>query len=163
MVMGVTFIAAGIVPILFGLGVMTPPPTPSDGPPTPGWVGIAAGLMFVLAGLDVILDYAIADGVGPDNDLKPGTPLTIRGLNLLFGMSIVGLLTAISAWVAFGAGPRSFSSTIVLPFMWRHNPHASEMSGRMVFGFGTVLTALMFVLCGVVGLRRFIRAWREGV
>ena len=160
--MGLVFIAAGIVPMLFGLGVITPP-TPADGTPTPAWIGTGAGLMFVLAGLAVILDYGIAGGVGPDGDLKPGTPLAIRGINLLLGMSIVGLLTAISGWVAFGPGPRTFSSTIVLPFMWRHNPHASEMGGRIAFGFGTLLMALMFVLCGVVGVRRFMRAWREGV
>ena len=158
-VMGGGFVVCGLFPILFGLGVLTPAPT-SD-PPPPGWVAIAAGLMFVLAGIDVIVDYGIAGGVEPDGDFKPGTPLTIRGANLLLGMGIVGLMTAVFGWVAFGSGPRTFSSTIAIPFWWHHNPHSGEMSGRLAFGFVTILLAMMFVTCGVVGIRRFVRAWRE--
>jgi hypothetical protein len=156
---GSACLVCGIFPILFGLGIVTPPP--GADPPPPGWVGLAAGLMFVLAGLAVILDYGIGGGVGPDGDLKPGTPLSIRGANLLLGLGIVGLMTAVAGWVAFGPGPRTFSSTIALPFYGSHNRDAGEMTGRFVFGMGTVLLALMFVACGVSGVRRFIRAWRS--
>ena len=117
--------------------------------------------MFVLAGLDVILDYGIAGGPGADGDLKPGTPLAIRGMNLLLGMGIVGLMTAVTGWVAFGRGPQQFSSTITLPFYSSHNAASSELTGRLVFGTGAVLMAAMFVACGLVGVRRFVRACRE--
>jgi hypothetical protein len=152
-------ILCGVFPILIGLGVLTP--TPPDGPPTPGWVAVAAGLMFVFAGVAIVLDYGVAGGVGPDGDLKPGTPLVIRGANLLLGMGIVGLMTAVAGWVAFGTGPRRFSSTVSLPFYSSHNPASSELTGRVVFGAGAVLMAAMFVACGVVGVRRFVRAWRQ--
>jgi hypothetical protein len=138
---GSACLVCGIFPILFGLGV-------------------AAGLMFVLAGLAVILDYGVGPGVGPDGDLKPGTPLSIRGANLLLGLGIVGLMTAVVGWVAFGPGPRTFSSTITLPFYGSHNRGAGEMTGRFLFGIGAVLLGVMFVTCGIAGVRRFIRAWR---
>jgi hypothetical protein len=77
-------------------------------------------------------------------------------------MGIVGLMTSVFGWVAFGSGPRAFSSTIAIPFLWRYNPHSSEITGRLVFGLGTGLLGLMFGACGVVGVRRFVRAWRNG-
>jgi len=112
---GIVFIAAGVMPILIGAGVVHP-----DGNTTPPWVAFAVGLLFVSAGLAIIVDYAIAGGVGPDGDLVPGTPFAIRVANLVFGLAIVGLMTAVFGWVAFGSGPRAFSTTIVLPF-WYSN------------------------------------------
>lgn len=151
-------VLCGVFPILVGLGILTPSPGPD--PPPPPWVPVAAGIMFVLAGLAVILDFGVAGGVGPDGDFRPGTPLAIRGANLLLGLGIVGLMTAVFGWIAFGSGPRTFSTTLALPFgVWR-NPHASEMMGRVTFGIGTSLLATMFLACGVVGIHRFVRAWR---
>src|SRR5581483_8197814 len=122
----------------------------------PLWVAFAAGLMFVCAGLAIIVDYAIAGGVGPDGDLVAGTPFAIRVANVVFGLAIVGLMTAVFGWVAFGAGPREFSTTIELPFWFSHG-RSSELPGRIAFGIGTVLMALMFVACGIVGVRRLLR------
>lgn len=151
-------ILCGVFPILVGLGILTP--SPGADPPPPGWVPVAAGVMFILAGVAVILDYGVAGGVGPDGDFRPGTPLAIRGANLLLGLGIVGLMTAEFGWIAFGRGPRTFSSTLVLPFgVWR-TPHANEVTGRVVFGIGATLLAAMFLACGIVGIHRFVRAWR---
>lgn len=155
---GSVFVVAGLFPILLGLGMLTP--SPSSNPPPPTWVAMAAGLMFVLAGLAVILDYGIAGGLGPDGDFHPGTPLMIRGANLLLGLGIVGLMTAVFGWIAFGSGPRTFSSTLSLPFGIWQNPHASERMGRAVFGLGATLFAAMFLACGWVGVHRFVRLWR---
>ena len=154
---GLFSIVAGLYPIAIGLGIITPPSV--DLPP-PDWVPAAAGLMFVFAGVAVIIDYGIAGGVGPDGDLLPGTPFWIRSLNFVLGLGIVGMMAAVFGWVAFGPGPRTFSTTIVLPFLVRHNPHAGELSGRIAFGIGAILLALMFVACGVVGAKRLARAWR---
>jgi hypothetical protein len=150
--MGSLFVACGVFPILIGTGVVAP----STGD-APGWVGTAAGALFIFAGFDIILDYAIAGGVGPDGDLKPGTPTAIRVANLIFGLVIVGLLTSIFGWVAFGPGERHFTSTLTLPFMplrWQ----SGELSGRIAFGGAAVLGAVMFVACGVSGVRRLHRA-----
>jgi hypothetical protein len=113
--------------------------------------------MFGVAGLVIILDYGVAGGVGPDGDFKPGTPFAIRAANLVLGMTILGLLVAVFGWVSFGSGPRRFSSTLWLPFMTRQWA-SSELSGRIVFGAGTLLMVVMFVGCTYVGIERLLRA-----
>src|SRR5215471_12547791 len=120
---------------------------------TPEWVGFAAGLAFVLAGAALVVGYAVAGGAAPDGDLPPGTPFGVRLLQYLLGLGIVGLLTAIGAWVAFGPGRREFSIT-GLPVL---GPRAGEVMGRVAFGVGTVLTAVVFVLLAVVSGRRLRR------
>lgn len=154
--MGLIFVLAGLPAVLIGLGVITPA---NVDPETPRWVALGAGLLFALAGLALILDYAIAGGVGPDGDLRQGAPFAIRVANLVIGMAIVGLMTAIFGWVAFGSGPRRFSTTMTLPFMTQHWM-SGEMSGRVAFGIATVLMAAMFVFCTVVGIERLRRAKR---
>jgi hypothetical protein len=152
--MAAVFIASGVVPILVGLGVMRP-----SGDLPPAWVAVAAGLVFMCGGLAVAVDYGIAHGIGPDGDFPPDTPFAIRLANFLLGSAIVGLLTGIFGWVAFGPGPRTFSSTLSLPFLPLHR-QSGEMSGRIAFGAATLLLAPMFVACGVSGVRRLMRAWR---
>ena len=149
--MGATFIAFGVVPILLGCGVIKP----SDGD-APGWVAIAAGVTFICGGLAVIVDFAIADGVGPDGDFKPGTPTIIRAANLVLGLAIIGLMAAITGWIAFGSGPREFTSTLTLPFLpvrWR----SGALTGRIAFGASTLLLGVMFVACAVSGVRQLRR------
>ena len=154
--MGAAFIAAGIFPMLIAAGIVKP----SDGD-APGWVAAAAGLMFISAGLAVVLDFAVADGVGPDGDFKPGTPNSIRAANLVLGLAIVGLMASVTGWIAFGPGPRHFTSTLTLPFLplrWQ----SGELTGRIGFGISTVLLVLMFVACGVSGARRLRRGIMVG-
>jgi hypothetical protein len=152
--MGVAFIACGVPPVLIGLGILHP-----AGELPPAWVPIAAGLLFVFAGIAIVLDYAIADGIAPDGDFPAGTPLAIRAANLVLGLAIVGLMTSLFGWVAFGSGPREFSTTISLPFWYSHG-RSSELTGRIAFGIATVLFALMFVACGISGVRQLVRAAR---
>ena len=127
-----------------------PTDTPGD---TPRWIGAAAGLAFVLAGAAVIVGYAVAGGAAPDGDLPAGTPFGVRLTQYLLGLSIVGLMTAIGAWVTFGPGRREFSIT-GLPVL---GPRAGEIMGRVAFGLGTVLSAVFFVLLAVVSARRLRR------
>jgi hypothetical protein len=159
LLMGALFIASGVFPILIGFGVVTPAPRAT--PPPPAWVAIAVGLMFVFAGLALILDFAIANGVGADGDLAPGTPLLVRGANFTLGAAIVALMTAVTGWIAFGPGPRQFSTSFTLPFVSRQW-QSGDLGGRIAFGFATVLLAVMFVACGTAGFRRLVRAWRSG-
>jgi len=119
----------------------------------------AAGATFICGGLAVILDFAVAGGVGPDNDFKPGTPTVIRVLNLCLGLAIIGSMAAIAGWIAFGRGPRHFTTTLTLPFMPMPERWASgELSGRIAFGAASILMGLMFVACAVSGVRRIIAA-----
>jgi len=152
--MGFLFIVCGVPAILIGSGVLSPS---NADPTTPGWVTVCVGLLFVVAGLTVILDYDVAGGVGPDGDFRPDTPFAIRAANLGLGMTIIGLMTAVFGLVAFGSGTRRFSSAMSLPFVTRQWV-SSEMSGRVAFGAATVLMALMFICCTVLGIERLWRA-----
>jgi hypothetical protein len=158
-VVGLLATACGLPPILIGSGVLAP--NPAD-PNTPAWVAICAGLLFVVAGLAIILDYGIAGGMGPDGDFRPGTPFAIRLANFLLGMTIVGLMVAVFGWVAFGSGPRRFSSTISMPFV-NQRWASGELSGRVVFGGATMLMAAMWVCCTLVGIERLRRARKQPV
>ena len=156
--MGLVFIAAGAPAILSAVGAFRPlAGDPSTPPP---WVIFAIGLMFIAAGLAVILDYTIAGGLGPDGDFKPDTPFAIRVANFVLGIAILGLMVAVFGWVAFGGGPRRFSMTISLPFVSRA-ARSSDWSGRVVFGGATVLLAAMFIASSIVGAERLWRA-RQG-
>jgi hypothetical protein len=156
--MGCLFVGVGAFPILIGLGVLTP--TTVDPDQAPPWVAVCAGVMFVMAGLAIVLDYGIAGGVGADGDLLPGTPMAIRIGNLLLGGTIVGLMTAVFGWVAFGPGPRNFSSTVSLPFL-SFTRTSGELFGRVIFGIATALMALMFLTCTIVGIERLWRARKQ--
>ena len=152
--MGLTFIAFGVSTILLGLGIITPD---NPEPGTPTWVPVCAGVMFVVAGLVVILDFAIAGGTGPDGDFLPGTPFAIRLGNLVLGIMMLGSMIAIFGWVAFGSGPRRFSSSISLPFV-SQRWSSGEISGRTLFGAWTVFMIVFLVGCTVAGVRRLWRA-----
>ena len=151
---GALFIASGVFPILVGGGTI-----PRGDADAPAWVIGAAGATFICAGLAVVLDYGIAGGVGPDNDLLPGTPTSVRVANLILGLAIVGLMAAIAGWIAFGPGPRHFTTTLIVPFVPVPRRWASgEWPGRVAFGVGSVLMAAMFVACAVSGVRRIAQS-----
>lgn len=148
---GSLFIACGIVPILIGFGVIAPASQDA-----PRWVASAVGLMFACAGAAIVVDYGIGGGLDPSGDFKPGAPLPLRIANLSLGLAIVGLMASVFGWVAFGPGPRQFTSTLTLPFMplrWR----SGEWTGRAAFGAASILLVVMFVACGVSGVRRMRR------
>ena len=125
--LGLMVAAMGIAMILLAAGAIGPDAVTSES--TPRWVGICAGLVFLFGGVALIIGYAVAGGAGPDGDLPPGTPWWLRLTQYLLGLVIVGSMTAIASWVAFGPGSRTFSTTI--PFVGR-GP-ASEIVGRSAF------------------------------
>ena len=153
-IMGALFIACGLFPVLTA-SASSPDPEPDA---APAWV------IMPLASCSsrrpsVILGYGIAGGVGPDGDLKPGTPLVIRCASLLLGLMIVGLMLSVFGWVAFGRGARHFSTSVSLPFVsqrWQ----SADLIGRVVFGFGALLLAVMFVVAGFTGVRKLVSAIR---
>jgi hypothetical protein len=148
--------AAGCPPILIATGVITG----NLAPGVPPWVGVAAGLVFIFGGAAVIVGYAVGAGVGPDADLPPGTPIAVRATQSLLGFCIVGLLVAVSAWVAFGPGERHFSTT-VSSFAGTRSSQASERTGRIVFGTGAIAIGIFWVAATVVSVRRLLRAVRQ--
>jgi hypothetical protein len=141
----------GSLVILIALGVVGTP-TPRDAPP---WVGVTAGLVFVLAGLAVIVGYGVAGGAAPDGDLAADTPLGVRAVQYVLGLGIAVGLAVIATWAAFGPGPRAFTATSSVG-----TGAVGETSGRVVFGAGAVLMWLFTVILGVVSLKRLRRARR---
>jgi len=152
-VMGLLFAACGLPPFLAAMGIL--PVNPHANAPT--WVAFAIGLLFVIAGLSIILAYAVGGGLEPDGELPATTPFAVRAIYLMLSLAIVGLMTAIFGWVAFGSGPRQFTSTVALPFV-AHSGAGNETSGRLAFGAATLVLAAMFIAFAVVGITRLWRA-----
>src|SRR5262249_33162636 len=116
---------------------------------TPPWVAMAAGVMFVLAGLAIIVGYGVAGGVTDDGDLPPGTPRAVRLVQTALGLGITALLASIATWVAFGSGSRHFSGSG--PFI---SGSMNEMLGRAAFGVGAILMWVFMAVMIVVSVKR---------
>jgi hypothetical protein len=140
---GLLTIAAGLAPILGTLGVWPLPLTQG----TPAWVGLCAGIMFVLAGLAVINGYAFG-GLKDDRD----TSGRVR-IQSMLGSGICGMLAAVAGWVGFGPGARRFSTSFSLPFL-TSRVIGSESMGRAAFGGGAVLAAIFAIVFLVRALDR---------
>jgi hypothetical protein len=150
--MGLLFIAFACLPIAAALGVLGR--RPDDAPP---WVLVATGLVFALAGCAIIVGYAVAPAVGPDGQLDPSTPFGVQVLQFLLGIGFVISLVSVFAWVAFGGGPRNFTSSVSLPIGTRVS-HGDERSGRIAFGVAAILGGLMAVATIVWGVKLFTKA-----
>jgi hypothetical protein len=150
---GVLFMLCGTFPVLAGLGVFHAHAAPD----VPRWLIIATGSMFILAGLAIVNEYAIAGGVQPDGNLPDSAPLFVRITQYVLGLAIVALMFAVFAWVSFGPGERQFSSTISVPGL-STSGHSSKHSGRIAFGIGTVLMGVFLVTAAVSGAKRL---WRD--
>lgn len=138
------------MPILGGLGVIDLKMTPG----TPQWVGVAAGGLFLLAGVMLIVDGA-SGAIGADGQLAADAPAWVHVFQSLMGLGIVAAMGAITSWIAFGPGERHFSSTVSLPFFWYH-PKSSDTTGRWAFGIAAVL--IWCIIAGVIvsSVRRLI-------
>jgi hypothetical protein len=147
-VLGLITTATGVALVLLAAGLV-----PDASRAAPRWVVAAAGLMFALCGVAMIVGYAVAGAVGPDGDLPPGTSRRVRLIQYLLGLGIVGCMAAIATWIAFGPGPRAF--TVTLPFIGR-GP-GDETVGRAVFGAGAVLLWVFLAVFVVVSGQRLRR------
>jgi hypothetical protein len=154
---GIVFMLCGTYPVLLGMGVFQGHPAPDVQP----WVVIAAGSMFILAGLAIINGYAIAGGADASGNLPDGASLFRKVTQYVLGLAIVGLMFAVFAWISFGPGERHFSSSVSIPGL-ASSGHSSERSGRIAFGIGTVLMGLFLVLAAVSGAKRLWRDLRGG-
>ncbi|MDP2826491.1 MAG: hypothetical protein Q8O52_27880 [Sulfuritalea sp.] len=118
LLIGLLFIASGIVPMLAAFDIGPLGREDINGPP---WLGFVAGGTFVAAGLAII--------AGPQASLW----------NSLFGTLALAGLAALGNWVAFGVGERACSGSISLPWLWS----GSDFSGlvcRIPFGLGALVT-----------------------
>jgi hypothetical protein len=150
--MGLMAAAIGTLILLIALGVIHPTPArPTRGGDAPAWVVAIAGAMFVLGGLAVVLQTAVSNASTPEGEVPPGTPMWVRVLLYLAGLSIAVSLAVIASWIAFGSGTRGFSFSI--PFL---SGDLGETPGRVVFGFGAVMVWLILIIMAIAGARRLI-------
>ncbi|HYB70339.1 MAG TPA: hypothetical protein VEH80_06715 [Candidatus Bathyarchaeia archaeon] len=145
-------LVAGVA-LLAGAGILAAAILADDpGTDAPRWVGVAAGGIFVLAGLAVFKGYVLDRGQDRPDDVW----------SQLFGVLIAGCFAAIAGWVAFGHGPRAFRVSGPIPLQWIA-PSLTEWLGRGAFGLMAVLAGLLtLVFAGRMVFRlrgRPVREW----
>jgi hypothetical protein len=120
------------------------PPKSQD---APAWVGTIAGFVFIAGGSIAIL-HSLSGGI----DAKAAPPW-LRLSYLVSMLTITGGLALIALWVSFGAGTRSFrgSGTFFT------TEQINEFSGRVVFGIGGIMVAILFAAFLYDGIRGFFR------
>ena len=115
---GLVFIASGILPMLAAFDVGPLHSEDINGPP---WLGFVAGAVFFSGGLAVMAG--------------PRSPL----VGSLFGVLALAGMAAIGNWIAFGAGERACSGSISLPWLWSESDF-SGLGCRIPFGLGALIT-----------------------
>jgi hypothetical protein len=122
--MALVFFGFGLFMLSFAAGVLLPA-GPRESPP---WVAAAAGAMFLAGGV-LPLAYAL--------EAPPW-------VGQLAGFAMAVCLAAIFHWVAFGPGPRAFSSSLSMPGLATATGHPDESTGRLVFGaFALLIDAVL--------------------
>jgi len=144
---GLAAVGMGLFLLLFGLGVVPMKPRAGDGPL---WIGVVAGICFMLAGLSIAV--GAIHGVSETGDLPKDTGWWMRLFYTVIGVVISGALATIGSWVAFGPGPRNFGGT----GMFLLSLEANAMVGRIMFGIGAVITWLFTIAIAVRGVRQLL-------
>lgn len=127
---GLLCLMCGLFPILAGLGVGAF--DVGRAPGVPDWVVIAAGGIFVLAGVAIMADSA---GFG-----------VVAGLACALGLAAVG------NWMAFGPGVRN--CTMTLTGWWTSSRLVGDLPCRLVFGWGAVVTDVLVLLLLLSAIRK---------
>jgi len=115
---GLLCLAAGILPVLasFDIG-----PLGRDSINGPAWLGAAAGGVFIVAGIALMLGE---DGSRSDHPLS-----------YVLLACILGAFAAIANWIAFGPGPRECTMAVVGVAFESDSP-ANGIACRAGFGIG---------------------------
>ena len=153
-VIGLIFIGLGTLPILVAIGIIHLPLSGT----VPVWVGVAAGLTFVLGGAAVIVGYAIAGVEIDDPDAEVGryeidVPFAVRLTQYILGLAVYGLFAAIAGWIAFAKGARRLAAAINLPWL-AHHGIGNEWMGRAAFGLVAIACAAAGVVMAVKNFKK---------
>ncbi len=140
---GAVLSGGGLYFALVGFSLL-PAPSKINGP---NWLAVAVGLVFFAAGASVLVRGLL--GV-PDNqpDLPADAPAAFKLIQWLAMFVIIASLASIGSWIAFGPGPRAFSTSLPI---W--GSFAAAV-GRTVFGIGAVITWLMAALVAYAGIMK---------
>lgn len=143
---GAAALAFGAFVMLAGAGVV--PERVLGKAHAPGWVVVACGLAFFIAGAAILLQSA--GGADANGRLAPTAPRWMAAAQYLLVLTILVVFAAIGSWVAFGPGERPISVNLGgLPL-----GRAPEYFGRAVFGLGAALLWLCVAVMTASGLRR---------
>jgi hypothetical protein len=135
LIFGLLAIVCGVMSILGSIGIIPMRLTPG----TPAWVGVCAGLLFVVAGVMMINGDAWKSHAShPTNETR--WPF----VQDVLGFAVCALFAAIFGWIAFGPGERQFSMTVDLPFTHSRG-RGNEGLGRAIFGLGALAGAGMAI------------------
>jgi hypothetical protein len=122
----------GAFVVLAALGII---PASEESFNAPRWVVGLMGLVFMAAGMAVLVNYAGSTGF-----LSPS--LRKMGANFLIAVLLSGFGLVFS-WIAFGPGPREFSGGVSLLFIQVRGLTGGELVGRVVFGVFAVIVDLL--------------------
>jgi hypothetical protein len=145
--MGAVFVAAGAFMFLLGVGAVPSEPGAMQAPP---WVLAMCGVAFGAAGALVAMTAA----PGARNGVAPASsPFAMRAAMAVLPLVVIASLGSVGAWVAFGEGPRNFTSTTSVLGVTSVS-EGDDGLGRFVFGAGAVL-------CGVLFIAALVQGWRK--
>jgi hypothetical protein len=144
---GLVSVGIGLFYMLVSAGVI--PMSGDAGERSPHWLAFCAGLAFFAGGLAVVIQTI----AGLSGDSVPSAvPVRVRYTVNALALTITVCLASIGLWVAFGRGPRRFTSN--LPFL---GERAGELIGRAAFGFGAVLICMVLIAIAISGVLRLRR------
>jgi hypothetical protein len=121
LVFGLAAVAAGLAPMAFAVGLITPRPGSMR---TPEWVVFLAGCTFFLAGCLILL---------PERWVKT------RGF---LGVVLLSAFPAVFDWISFGPGERLFTGGFSIGAL-SASDGSDELTGRVVFGVAAASMSLL--------------------
>jgi hypothetical protein len=125
----------------------------TDAPPL--LVQYSFGVIFVLAGLAIIIGYGVGR-VDANGNLPADAPLWLYVTQQLLVLGIVGAMGALFSWVSIGSGPREFTMSTPLG-----TSPGNTVIGRIAFGIGAILFWIFFVAVAVMAARRLRKTQSE--
>ncbi len=153
LLLGIAATGVGLYFSLVGAGALPIPGGPKN-LHAPLWVVFAAGLAFLLAGIAILMHGA---GVTDNNgELPTGAPQWLRVFQFLAGVAIFICFGAIASFIAFGPGPREFSSSVA-----GVEAPVSATIGRIAFGIGAIVIWLCTLAVVVSGVRKLFSRERH--
>ena len=149
LLLGILSAVVGAAVVLVAFGIFPAPEGTAEAPP---WVIGLTGSVFLVLGLYSVALTVVAwrDPMMAERIVR-GEAFTMAGW--LVGLFAVSVFFAVSTWIAWGPGSRTFSGTVGAGGVDVVGT-VSESMGRAVFGVSAVTTGLVGVWMLAWGIRR---------
>jgi len=139
---GLLAVGIGLFYVLYGLGIFGP--VAHRNGDEPAWLGLVAGLIFLVGGLAVAIQTLVKLSLSGDGTMVAAPPW-LKLINHVMAFVIVGLLALVATWVAFGPGQRHFTGSGSI---------FGETGGRIMFGAGAVIVWIVLLAIVISAVRR---------